>query len=50
MATAVEGFGGTAENHFHIDRLELPNVQDVNSFIKELPNLPNLAKQWVTSK
>lgn len=50
MATAVEGFGGTAENHFHIDRLELPNVQDVNSFIKELPNLPNLAKQWATSK
>lgn len=37
-------------NEYHIGTIALPNVQDVNGFIRDLPNLPNLAKQYMTSK
>ena len=42
--------GNITENHYNIQSLELHDIHDMNAFIKELPNLPNLAKQWATSQ
>ena len=52
MTTVPSGLGtsGSTEINYHIDKIELPNVLDGNSFIKEIQNLPNLAKQWATRK
>jgi hypothetical protein len=33
-------------NTYQIDSIQLPNVSDVQSFINEFKNLPNLAQQY----
>lgn len=38
------------ENHYHVESLALPNVQDVPSFIKNLSMLPNLASQYAARR
>ena len=38
------------QNSYHIDSIALPNVQDTNGFIRDLQNLPNLAKQYMAKK
>lgn len=48
-AAATSG-SGTVQNNYHIGSMALPNVQDVNGFIRDIQNLPNLAKQYMTKK
>jgi len=38
------------ENHYHVESLALPNVQDVPSFLKNLSMLPNLASQYAARR
>lgn len=40
----------TVCNEYNIGTISLPDVRDVNGFAKDLPNLPNLAKQYMTRK
>lgn len=37
-------------NEYNIGTISLPNVHDANGFARDLPNLPNLAKQYMTRK
>ncbi len=38
------------ENHYHVESIALPNVQDVPSFLKNLSMLPNLASQYAARR
>ena len=42
--------GTTVQENYNIAAIELPNVQDVNGFLRDIKNLPNLTKQYMTRK
>ncbi len=50
VATTNNSTTSTQETSINIEKIELPNVSDVDSFINELKDLPNRAIQYKYSK